>query len=138
VAAGLVVTYQVGCERVTAEHLEGFFDGWPKSPTPESLLRVLQNSTLAVLAWNADHVVGFVNALSDGELAAYIPLLEVRRAYRNTGIGTELVRRVMEHFSDVYMIDAVCDEEVVPFYERLGMVRLNAMAHRNRTAEILS
>ena len=132
-----MVTYRLDCVGVTTAHLEGFFDGWPKAPTAASLLRVLVNSTLTVVAWDDDSVVGFVNVLSDGELAAYIPLLEVRRDYRLLGIGSELVRRVIEHFSDVYMIDAVCDDDVVPFYEQLGLSLLNGMARRNRDAGIL-
>jgi GNAT superfamily N-acetyltransferase len=81
--------------------------------------------------------VGFVNALSDGELSVYIPLLEVRRSHRGRGIGSELVRRVMSHFGDAYMIDAVCDPQIAPFYERLGLTRLTGMAYRNRQAPIL-
>jgi hypothetical protein len=43
----------------------------------------------------------------------------------------------MRHFGDLYMIDAVCDDDVVAFYERIGMMRLNGMALRNRTASVL-
>jgi GNAT superfamily N-acetyltransferase len=82
-------------------------------------------------------VVGFVNALSDGALAVYIPLLEVRASHRGRGIGSELVGRVLSRFSDAYMVDAVCDPDVAPFYERLGMRRLAGMAHRNREAPVL-
>src|SRR3954466_9112716 len=64
-------------------------------------------------------------------------LLEVRASHRGRGIGSELVRFVLEHFEDAYMIDAVCDPEVAPFYERLGMIRLAGMAYRNRQSLIL-
>jgi predicted N-acetyltransferase YhbS len=132
-----MIEYQAGLSHVGAEDLEGFFDGWPAAPDPESLLRILGASALAVIARDGDHVVGFVNALSDGELAVYIPLLEVRASHRGQGIGSELVRRVLSHFDQAYMIDAVCDAELAPFYERLGMVRLTGMAYRNRRAPLL-
>lgn len=31
---------------------------------------------------------------------------------------------------DLYMVDAACDDDVVPFYERLGFTRSNAMIMR--------
>jgi len=133
-----VTTYATGVEGVEAEQLEGFFDGWTSYPSSSALLRVLRNSTIAVLAYDGDLIVGFANALSDGELAAYIPLLEVRAAYRGRGVGTELVRRVMTELAGCYMIDAVCDADVAPFYDRLGMTRLTGMAHRHRLSPVLT
>jgi ribosomal protein S18 acetylase RimI-like enzyme len=133
-----VITYAAGIDGLRPEQLDGFFDGWASYPSCSALLRILGHSAVAVLAYDGDQVVGFVNALSDGELAAYIPLLEVRAAYRGRGIGTELVRRVMAELDGCYMVDAVCDAEVAPFYERLDMVRLAGMARRNRAAGVLT
>jgi GNAT superfamily N-acetyltransferase len=90
------------------------------------------------VAREADQVVGFINALSDGLLAAYLPLLEVRAEFQGRGIGTELVHRMLDLLGDVYMVDVVCDDDVAPFYERLGLSRLVGMAHRNRSASVLS
>ena len=135
--ARLMIEYQSGLSGISAEHLNGFFEGWPAAPDAEALLRILAQSAYAVLARDGDHVVAFINALSDGELAVYIPLLEVRATYRRQGIGSELVRHVLRHFDQAYMVDAVCDAEVAPFYERLGLARLTAVAHRNRSAPVL-
>jgi ribosomal protein S18 acetylase RimI-like enzyme len=132
-----MIVYESGARDIGPEDLVGFFDGWPTPPSPKSLLRILQNSALAILAREGREVVGFINALSDGVMAVYIPLLEVRASHRHQGIGTELVRRVVAHFDDMYMIDVVCDADVAPFYERLGMGRLMGMAHRNRSASVL-
>ena len=90
-----------------------------------------------VISYQTGAAAGCVNALSDGELAVYLPLLEVHPTYRGRGIGSELVRRVLSHYADAYMIDVVCDSDVAPFYERLGLIRLTGMAHRNRRAPIL-
>jgi GNAT superfamily N-acetyltransferase len=80
----------------------------------------LRGSSHVVLARDGARVVGFVTAISDGVLSAYIPLLEVRPEYQRQGIGTELVRRLLDVLRGLYMVDLVCDEDVVPFYERLG------------------
>jgi len=125
--------YTTSLAGVRAEQLEGFFEGWPKPPTPETHLRLLAQSDLIVLAIDAkaDRVVGFITALTDGVLAAYIPLLEVLPAYRGKGIGSELVRRVLEVLGELYAIDLLCDAELQPFYEALGMQRATGMMVRH-------
>lgn len=132
-----MVRYQVGLEDVTARSLDGFFEGWPNPPAPAAALAALSASSHVVVAFDGDAVVGFANALSDGVLSAYIPLLEVRRAYRHRGIGTALVQTLLRAIGDVYAVDVVCDEDVAAFYERLGLQRLVGMARRNRAARAL-
>ena len=87
-----------------------------------------------MLAQAGDELVGFVTAVSDGVLAAYIPLLEVRREWRGHGVGTELVHRLLAQLEGFYMVDAVCDPDLIPFYERFGMSPLAGLALRNRSA----
>ncbi|TVQ53885.1 MAG: GNAT family N-acetyltransferase [Phycisphaerales bacterium] len=127
------VIYVDSLDGVTPGMLDGFFDGWPAPPSPETHLRILRGSAHVVLAVDrsAGRVVGFVNALSDGVISAYLPLLEVLPAYRRLGIGRELVTRMLHKLEDHYMIDIVCDPDIVPFYERLGFARGTAMMQRN-------
>jgi len=74
---------------------------------------------------------GFINAISDGVLSAYIPLLEVLPAYKNRGIGSELVKRMLEKIKDYYMIDLTCDPELQSFYKKFNMIPSNGMMLRN-------
>ena len=131
-----MVTYETNVEDVHERDLVGFFVGWPLPPTPGKHLSVLYGSDFVVLARDAEsgRVVGYVTAVSDGVLSAYIPLLEVLPAYQGRGIGTELVRRLLTLLDGYYLVDLSCDEELVPFYERFGMQRRTAMGFRNRTA----
>ena len=133
-----VIEYRTELSGLSEQDLEGFFEGWPSPPSAAALLRVLRNSAYVVLASDGGQVVGFVNALSDGELAAYLPLLEVRASHRGRGVGQELIRQMLRLLDDVYMVDVVCDGEVAPFYEGLGFSRLNGLVRRNRTAAVLS
>jgi ribosomal protein S18 acetylase RimI-like enzyme len=130
-----VIEYTTDLGALAPEHLDGFFVGWPKPPSPERHLAILRGSSHVVLARDGVRVVGFVTAISDGVISAYIPLLEVLPEYQGRGIGAELVRRLLAEVGDLYMVDLCCDEEVVPFYERLGLVRCDAgMGIRNRDA----
>ena len=130
------VQYQHHLNDIQPAQLEGVFEGWPNLPSAETLHRILSNSYAFVLAVTPDgQVVGFVNAIGDGVLSAYIPLLEVRREWRGRGIGSELVRRLLAELDGLYMIDTSCDDDLVPFYERLGLSRGNAMFLRNYVAQ---
>ncbi|SEJ86874.1 Acetyltransferase (GNAT) family protein [Bhargavaea ginsengi] len=125
--------YRTDINEVTTGMLEGFFVGWPNPPSEEAHLRLLQGSSYRVIAFDreAGKVAGFITAVSDGVLSAYIPLLEVLPGYQGCGIGQELVRRMFVELDHLYMIDVCCDDDVVPFYERFGMHRTNGMILRN-------
>jgi GNAT superfamily N-acetyltransferase len=131
-----VIVYGTSLDGVDAEDLAGFFVDWPTPPTTERHLELLRGSEHVVLARDEEtgRIVGFVNVVGDGVLSAFVPLLEVLPAYEGRGIGTELVRRALELVGDRYMVDLLCDEGLVPFYERFGMQRLTGMALRNRSA----
>ena len=82
-----------------------------------------------MLAINSEtgKVVGFVNAISDRVLSAYVPLLEVLPEYQGRGIGGELVKRLMAELEGLYMIDLCCNEDMIPFYEKFGLVAASTM-----------
>ncbi|QOR66503.1 GNAT family N-acetyltransferase [Cytobacillus suaedae] len=123
--------YTTSLEDISPEMLSGFFDGWPNPPSTDKHLLLLQNSYKVVLALDYDRVVGFITAISDGVLSAYIPLLEVLPDYKNKGIGKDLVKHMLEELKDHYMIDLMCDENLQPYYERFGMRKAKGMVVRN-------
>ncbi|MBA3948104.1 MAG: GNAT family N-acetyltransferase [Herpetosiphonaceae bacterium] len=128
-----MIVYTNSLTDVTAEHLVGgFFVGWPHPPSPADHLRLLRQSTAALLARRADGlVVGFITAISDEVSCAYIPHLEVLPEYQGQGIGSELVKHLLARFQHLYMIDLLCDAELQPFYARLGMRPITGMLVRN-------
>jgi GNAT superfamily N-acetyltransferase len=128
-----MISYTDSIQGIAAEHLHGFFVGWPSPPAPAAHLRILAGSAAVVLARDdaTSRVIGFITAISDGVSCAYIPHLEVLPAYQGQGIGSELVRRMLARLRHLYMIDLICDTDVQPFYERLGMRPFTGMILRN-------
>ena len=128
-----MVSYSESVVDLSEHHLRGgFFEGWAAPPDPDQHLQVLRNSTHVVIARDDTRaVIGFVNALSDGVLSAYVPLLEVLPAHRGKGVGTDLVRRLLDRLDGLYMVDVMCDADVRPFYERLGFVAASGAIMRN-------
>ena len=127
------MVYETTIENITPDQLQGFFVDWPNPPSPETHLKLLQNSSNVVVAIDpsTNNVVGFITAISDGVLSAYIPLLEVLPAYKSQGIGQQLVEKILEQLDNIYMIDLCCDEHLIPYYEKFGMFQSTGMIKRN-------
>ena len=128
-----MITYLEACDAITPEELRGFFVGWPNPPSAETHLKILQRAHKIVLAVDNDSrkVVGFVTAITDGFISAYIPLLEVLPSYQHRGIGQELMQRMLENFKDLYMVDLTCDTNLQDFYRQFGMRESTGMMIRN-------
>ncbi len=128
-----MITYRNSADGVASSDLVGFFERWPNPPSPARHLDLLRSSAHVWLARDDEsgRVVGFVTAISDGVLVAFIPLLEVRPVFRSRGIGRELVQRMLTTLDHLYAIDVVCDDNVRPFYEQLGLRACGAMVRRN-------
>ena len=151
-----MVRYVDSLDGIRLDMLHGFFEGWRRRVSPEEHFEILRGSDHVVLALanadlpdgatldagaergadarpdaaGVDRVVGFVTAIGDGVLTAYIPLLEVLPDYRGQGIGTELARRLLHKLNGLYMVDVMCDPDVQPFYARLGMLPSTGMMIR--------
>ena len=129
----MAITYSDQADGIGPGDLHGFFVDWPNPPDPATHLRLLQGSDEVVLAIDdsTGQVVGYITAITDGVLSAYIPHLEVLPDWKGQGIGSELVNRMLDRLNDFYMIDVLCDPDVQPYYERFGFRRARGMAIRN-------
>ncbi|SDN68513.1 Acetyltransferase (GNAT) domain-containing protein [Actinomyces ruminicola] len=125
------LTYLTGRGSVAPDQIEGMFVGWPSPPSAAQLVAVMDGSYRRVWALDGDRVVGYISAISDGVLNAFIPWLEVHPDYQGRGIGAELVRRLLAQLDDMYAVDLCCDPEMLPYYERLGFARLAGAGLRN-------
>ncbi len=127
-----MIAYTESLDGIEPRQLEGFFVGWPNPPSPETHLRLLAGSDHVVLAIDVEsgQVIGFVTALTDGVLSGFIPLLEVLSAHQGQGLGQSLMRRMLDRLGHLPNVDLLCDPDVIPFYERLGMEPVAGMALR--------
>ena len=136
-----MMVYTDNLDGITADHLRGgFFAGWSSPLTPETHLRALRGADAVVLAVDdeTDAVVGYITLLTDGVLSAFIPNIEVLSAYHGRGIGSELMRRMLEFVARIPNVDLLCDPDVQPFYARFGMQPCGGMVLRKRNLDINS
>jgi GNAT superfamily N-acetyltransferase len=129
---GVAVEYTASIASVAPERVRGFFEGWPVAPAPVRHLEILRGSYGVALAREpgSPQLIGFANAISDGVLTAFTPLLEVLPGHRGRGIGSAIIRRLLGELDHLYSIDVMCDVELEPFYTKLGLQPLLGMALR--------
>jgi hypothetical protein len=126
------LTYQTTADGLTEDQLTGdFFEGWLDPPSPATLLRILQSSDHVVVAVRDEKVIGFVTALSDEVISAFITLLEVLPEEHNKGIGHSLINQLLDDIGDIYMVDLVCDVNLSRFYAELGFATTTGMSRRD-------
>ena len=71
--------------------------GWGSRVEDQSrFAQMMRGATHTVVAFDGNRVVGFGRALTDGASNGYISTLAVAPDCRRLGIGTELVRRLMD------------------------------------------
>ena len=128
----MTIRIQSDLTGIGAEQVGGFDEGWPNPPTPETFLRLLAGSyRISLAVAESGEVVGFAQAISDGVLTAFIPLLEVRPECCGQGLGLRLMEHLLAQLDHLYAVDLSCDDALFPFYEKLGFVRGGGMIRRN-------
>lgn len=82
-----MIEYRSDIATLRADQLHGFFVGWPVAPAPAKPLAVLHGSYRVVIAveMSDGRVVGFIHAISDGVLTAFVPWLEVLPSHQGRG-----------------------------------------------------
>jgi ribosomal protein S18 acetylase RimI-like enzyme len=125
-----MLTYTNDLDSIEDKDLSGFFVGWPTKPDQATFQRLLGNSQKVVLAIDNTKLVGFITAITDQTLSAYITFLEVLPQNQLQGIGKELVARMLLELEDYYMIDLVCNAELAQYYQQFGLQKSQAMSIR--------
>ncbi len=127
------IIYSIKKEDINGLKIRGFFEGWSNKPSCEVLRASIKNANYIVLAIDTDNnkLAGYITAITDGVLSAYIPFLEVECSYQKQKIGTTLVKKMLEQINHLYMIDLVCDKELASFYRKVGFESWHAMIKRN-------
>jgi len=93
---------------------------WAKGRTLEGAREMLGHTDVVICAWDKDVLVGFGRVLTDFTYRAAIWDVIVDRMYQHRGIGTEIVRRILQHprLENVELF-WLCTRRP-GFYEKLG------------------
>lgn len=102
--------------------------GWTAyTDFPESLKAGFAHSLLVLAAYEAEKLLGIIRVVGDGHTIVFIQDILVFPEYQRKGIGTALVRAVLNRFKDVRQIELATDDtpKTIAFYESLGFTPLS-------------
>ncbi len=97
--------------------------GWTAyTADPEALRRGFANSLLTLAAYEGETLVGLIRAVGDGHTVVFVQDLLVLPAYQHQGIGSALLRAMLDRYRHVRQIELTTDstEKTVAFYKSMG------------------
>ena len=101
--------------------------GWSNyTNNPVMLRKAYKNSLYVLAAYADDKLVGILRAVGDGASVVFLQDLIVLPEFQRHGIGSQLMRKVMEKYADVYQLQLLTEasEKNIAFYEFLGLKRV--------------
>ena len=102
--------------------------GWENyTRNPQMLERAYENSFLKIAAFEGKQLIGMVRVVGDGASVILIQDLLVHPEYQRKGIGSQLMRAVLERCEYVYQIELMTDntEKTILFYQSLGLKKVD-------------
>ena len=107
--------------------------GWTAyTEDPDALREGFARSLLTLAAYEGETLAGIVRAVGDGATVVLVQDLLIFPQFQRRGIGTALMRAMMERFANVRQLQLVTDdtEKTLAFYRSLGLHELAAFGCR--------
>lgn len=111
--------------------------GWNEflNLSKELLHQAMVQSWYVISAYDQNQLIGTGRIISDGLINAYLCGVVVHPNYRNQGIGSEMVRKLVTKSRNTNLhVQLFCIEENTPYYEKLGF-EIFAMGMKNKRKE---
>jgi len=99
--------------------------GWINYIKKPQLLKEAYLHSLKIYAAYAEgKLVGIIRVVGDGCSVVFVQDLLVYPAYHRQGIGTALLKRIMEEYRSVYQLHLLTEntERTIAFYKSLGFM----------------
>ena len=109
-------------------HLEDIINlyqsvGWTNYLERIGILEKAYANSLCVLgAYDDDRLIGIIRAVGDGQTIVFVQDIIVLPEHQRKGIGTKLLKAVVEKYKDVYQMELLTDntEKTNAFYRSVG------------------
>ena len=94
---------------------------------PEMLEKAFAGSLCILAAYEDEKLVGIIRAVGDGHSILFIQDILVEPAFQRRGIGTALMKTLLEQYAHVYQIELATDntENSIAFYKSIGFYSLH-------------
>jgi N-acetylglutamate synthase-like GNAT family acetyltransferase len=95
--------------------------------SPEQIEKILKHSFCFAVAEHDGHAIGMGRVISDGVSDGYLQDIVVLPQWRNQGIGTLIVTKLIQecHDHDIKWLGIIADPGTEYFYRKFGFARAN-------------
>jgi len=102
----------------------------PAGEQPDVIRGIVSGSHCFLAVFLDGDLIGMGRAVSDRASDAYIQDVAVRPSFRGRGIGTGIVRRIVDrlHGDGLFWVGLIAERDSHPFYEHLGFLRMEHAA----------
>lgn len=104
--------------------------GWSNYLERVNTLQEAYESSLHVLgAYDSGQLVGVIRVVGDGQTIVFVQDIIVLPEYQRKGIGTKLLRTLMDKYKHVYQMELLTDntEKTKAFYRSVGFTVADEM-----------
>ena len=104
--------------------------GWTNyTSCPEMLEEAYKNSLCILGAFEKEKLVGIVRVVGDGISIVFVQDILVLPEYQRQGVGSALMRAVLEKYASVYQVELLTDstEKSKAFYSSVGLVPVSEL-----------
>ena len=99
--------------------------GWSNyTQKPQMLKDAYLHSLKSYAAYVDNKLVGIIRVVGDGASVVFVQDLLVYPQYHRQGIGTALLKKIMEEYNGVYQLHLLTEntEKTIAFYKSLGFL----------------
>ena len=99
--------------------------GWTNyTQKPQMLNEAYLQSLKCYAAYVGNKLVGIIRVVGDGASVVFVQDLLVYPQYHRQGIGTALLKKIMEEYNGVYQLHLLTEntEKTIAFYKSLGFL----------------
>ncbi len=99
--------------------------GWTNyAQKPQMLKKAYLHSLKSYAAYIDNKLVGIIRVVGDGASVVFVQDLLVYPQYHRQGIGTALLKRILEEYNGVYQLHLLTEntEKTIAFYKSLGFL----------------
>lgn len=97
--------------------------GWTSyTSRPETLKNAYKHSLFILAAYDEEILIGIIRVVGDGHSIIYIQDIIIQPNYQRKGIGSILLKEILEKYATVYqkILLTTNEEKTVQFYKSLG------------------
>ena len=102
--------------------------GWSAyTEYPDVLRKGFDNSLLTLAAYDGEELMGIIRTVGDGYTVVFIQDLLVFPEHQRKGIGTALLKALLDGYSHVRQIELATDNtpKTIAFYKSMGFCELS-------------